>query len=469
MLTSLGRIKDVTARTLVLALLLPVVAAGCGAPPRNVAPTYDARATANTIIANANATATALAAPAPEFPPPPTSSPTNIPAPNAPSPTESSAPTHTPTVTATLEPTAIPRAQARTSTPVSTAVVTPTTPPTATSTPRPTPTVTVSPTAPGVSTPPLEFFPIYPNDRDIDTTQLTRLLPAERRTGHFTVHYRRDSFASDNLGTFVRDTGEAIDHVRDLLGVSLRGPLDYYLSYTLFPPPDPGLRGFNRHRDRMIFQLYDGSGTRLERQYMSAHETTHQIASDSIGPASSTMLAEGLAMYTGQQYLLEDGDVSLDGLSRAALDEGKLIPISRLSDGSVRFMGRLPHRYPYDEAGSFVQFLIKTYGLSDFKRVYTNGDYAGVYGKSLSALDVEWVRYLRSKRSVGPFPPDSARYIHYIEAVQDAYARLFEALSDGRNVMVKTYRALDGARIAADRAGFRTAETRLREYERTFR
>ncbi len=339
-------------------------------------------------------------------------------------------------------------------------------PPAARRTPTPRP--AASPTAaPPESVDTARFFPVYPPKNPLPRAELELLLPSTRRAGPLTLHYRPDTFARADIDHFARDSASAIGRVERLLGARLRGAVDYYLAWAIFPPPDPGLRGYNRSGERVIFQLYDGSGTRLERQYLAAHELTHQIAADSIGAAASTMLSEGLAMYAGQRYLVADGHVSLDGFSRAALDDVRLIPITRLSDGSVRFMGRLPQRYPYDEAGSFVGFLIRTYGLPEFKRVYTSGDYVGVYGKDLSALEAEWRAYLRSDRAAGPYAPDSRRYLDGIEAVQAGYERLFAALETGRPVPLAAYQALDAARIAADRAKYTETNNRLRSFEQS--
>ena len=128
-------------------------------------------------------------------------------------------------------------------------------------------------------------------------------------------------------------------------------------------------------------------------------------------------------------------------------------------------MGRLPQRYPYDEAGSFVGYLIPTYGLSAFKRVYTSGDYTGVYGKDLPTLEREWRTYLRSGRATGPFASDSRRYLNGIEAVQAAYERLYAALESGRRVPLGAYRTLDAARIAADRAEYVATDRSLAAFD----
>ncbi|MDP9353170.1 MAG: SH3 domain-containing protein [Chloroflexota bacterium] len=308
------------------------------------------------------------------------------------------------------------------------------------------------------------YFPIYPAG-PLDRGNLSALLPEEHRTEHVTFHYRPDVFSTLDIGVLAEDVEAALSAVEDRVGAQLRGPVDYFLAYTLFPPPHPGLRGYNRAGERLVFQLYDGSGTRLERQYLAAHELTHQIASDGIGAAASTMLSEGLAMDASADYLRKDGHVSLDGFSRAALREDKRIALTQLSDGTVPFMGRLPQRYPYDEAGSFVGFLVRTYGLPRFKEVYVSGDYARVYSKNLETLEQEWREYLLSAHAVGPFAPDSSVYLRDIEAVQRAYLRLYSVLEEGRPVPMPAYRSLDAARIAADRADASGVQRGLQGFE----
>ncbi len=310
------------------------------------------------------------------------------------------------------------------------------------------------------------FFPVAPGAEAATKARLAQLLPSQRETEHFTAHYAPRSFAASRIRAFERDTEAALSYVERLLDVQVKGRNDYYLSPAFFPPPDPGLRGFNRCYDRMTFQLYDGSGTRLERQYIAAHEMTHQAACDSIGNGANTMLVEGLAMYASQRYLIKDGHVSLDGIARAALEEGKLLPLTKLSDGSIRYMGRLYYRLPYDEGGSFVQYLARSYGLPKLKQVYTSGDYTSVYGKGLEELEAEWIRYLRSDQAIGPFAPEPGEYLEDLDAIRDAYVRFFGVLGKGERVSQKAYDALDDARIAADRADSARVAEKLREFEK---
>ncbi|MDQ3855299.1 MAG: hypothetical protein M3281_02755 [Chloroflexota bacterium] len=305
------------------------------------------------------------------------------------------------------------------------------------------------------------YFPLHP--ATATNSQLSAYLPGTRRSEHLTLHYRPRSYASRQSAEFALDSEAAVDHIEAKLGVHWYGHEDYFLAYAITPLPDPGLRGETRAALHRIYQRYDGVSTRLDRQYIAAHELTHQISSDTIGMAASVMLSEGLAMYTGERYMLADGQISLDGFSHAALEQGKLQPIATLGDDD--FYGRLLNRYPYDEAGSFVRYLIRTYGLTKFKRVYVSGNYYGVYGRSLSTLGEGWVRYLRSATATGPFPSDNAQYLDWIRKVQNGHSRLFSVLDTGRRVTMSCYRALDDARLAADRGDFATASRRFSVFE----
>ena len=64
----------------------------------------------------------------------------------------------------------------------------------------------------------------------------------------------------------------------------------------------------------------------------------------------------------------------------------------------------------YTLAGSFVKYLLKTYGMAAFKQVYADADFARVYGKSLDELLSEWLEHL-SKVMV---PPQIAPYYQQV-------------------------------------------------------
>ena len=47
-------------------------------------------------------------------------------------------------------------------------------------------------------------------------------------------------------------------------------------------------------------------------------------------------------------------------------------------------------RPPYNVAGSFVGFLIETFGIESFRRLYETEDYDKAYGKSFDLLEAKW-------------------------------------------------------------------------------
>ncbi len=382
----------------------------------------------------------------------------------------------TPTATAPLQtmtaaPTVPPLPMTPTAMPASspTAASTPTALPPIAATAIPTLVAPVTPTVVAPPTPsPVTAFVSkeFPASLEwVDTARLDTLLPAVYTTPHLSIHYLPGSGAERTVGVFADDAEAAIVHIQTSLGVQLSAREDIYLAYTFFPPPDSGVKGYTLSGDHAILLMYDGSGTRDERQYMVAHELTHQIAHDGIGTAASVMLSEGLAMDMEQRYMLRNGDVSLDGFARAVLDDGSYIPITALSNGNVGFLGQLFYRRPYDEAGSFVHYLIITYGVARFKRVYTTDDYVDTYGATLFDLQSAWEQYLRSARVQSPLAPPGPAYLQDIKAVQAGYADLFNALINGRQVTTDTYRALDDARIAADRADHVTVAAQLPRFE----
>ena len=171
------------------------------------------------------------------------------------------------------------------------------------------------------------FFPLPL--ANIDTAALPSLLPGVQRTTHLTIHYRPNGFWAAAIVPFARNAEDALVSDEAALGVTLAGHEDIYLANRFFLPPASGAKGYTLSNARTILLMCDGSGTALERQFMVAHELTHQLAYDGIGAASSVMLSEGLAMDLEQRYLRANGDISLDGFVRAASARAILSPWRR--------------------------------------------------------------------------------------------------------------------------------------------
>src|SRR5690606_16956059 len=131
-----------------------------------------------------------------------------------------------------------------------------------------------------------------------------------------------------------------------------------------------------------------------ERDYILAHELAHVAATHILGPASSTMLHEGLATYLPQSYLTDDaGYLSIETICAAAYQTDAFrsaTQLSQLAYGETAFGGHIRTFFNYNLAGCFVGYLLQTYGMESLDQLYDSGDYAAVYGLTLGELDAAW-------------------------------------------------------------------------------
>lgn len=153
-------------------------------------------------------------------------------------------------------------------------------------------------------------------------------------------------------------------------------------SYRISKALIPGYRGNRGFMEMPLRGVRNNDGALL-------HEIVHIYA-----PNDNRFLAEGLAVYLHQKLAgnraFPNFGRTLDAEARERLPE--LESLDRLNGvrtptplGTV-----LREQSAYILAGSFVGFLIETYGLPEFRKLYETGAYEVVYGKSLEALEKEW-------------------------------------------------------------------------------
>jgi len=119
------------------------------------------------------------------------------------------------------------------------------------------------------------------------------------------------------------------------------------------------------------------------------HEIVHIYA-----PNENRFLAEGLAVYLHATLAGNPAFPNFKG------DLGRLAVRSLSGLGSLQMLNNIRTPRPlgavmnekdaYILAGSFVGFLIETYGLPMFRSLYDMKSYEEVYGKSLQTLEQEW-------------------------------------------------------------------------------
>jgi hypothetical protein len=276
------------------------------------------------------------------------------------------------------------------------------------------------------------------------------------------MHYQPDTPAARAPNRVAALIESALNHIESKLQVTLEGHFDAYVAGSLFAPDDMALRGRSFSSQRRNFYLYDDTGTPDERRYIITHELTHLVIWNTVGRPSSVMLHEGLAVYTGVEAMEAAGFIPLPHFCAAYHQAGAL---PRLSGGRA-YLGHIRDLDLYFAAGCLVRHLIETYGIEDFKDLFTSGSYQRIYGRALTQLEAEWIETLEPLGDELAFNPDDL--VTHVVEVTDAYDRLFANFS-GTPSQMTAYRELDQARIAVLQGRFDETREHLDEFERLLR
>ena len=292
----------------------------------------------------------------------------------------------------------------------------------------------VSETPPATDAPAL--LPPSPLEGD-----LAAAYPLVLETQRFRLHYMPGSVTATQPDAAVALVQMALDHLESSFGPSLAGGFDVYAAGSLFAPPDQALRGRSFSTLRRLFFLQDGSSVDWDRQYIVAHELTHLYLWNAIGAPSSVMLSEGAAVYAGAKLVNGKGPMPLQHVCLAYARAGALPDIA----DDLSYRGHIRDMENYYAAGCFVQYLIETYGVGAFVRIYPTSDYMGIYGKPLAALADEWQQQLAA--STDPLPFEPSVFVETAAHVKNGYSDLFAAFGYTPAEHAR-YAQLDAARTA---------------------
>ncbi len=289
--------------------------------------------------------------------------------------------------------------------------------------------------------------------------------PLVKQTGStaLLLHYQPGTAPAHEIDAL----SETIDRIFARLQASMNGrvprQVDVYLGGTLFGA-NPSLQGFTQSYEFRSFVLVNGAFHPGERDYILAHELAHVAATHILGPASSTMIHEGLATYLPQSYLTDGaGYLSIEQICAAAYHTPAFrsaTQLSRLAYGESAFGGHIRSFFNYNLSGCFVGYLLETYGMQQLDRVYDSGDYTGVYGLSLSELDAAWQEQLQAT----PVTVDAERFVAAVEEIADVYETYIAASAGGYHANYQAYLHLNRARLEANRGNLDAAQGELQQY-----
>lgn len=204
-----------------------------------------------------------------------------------------------------------------------------------------------------------------------------------------------DGLYPDERAALAGDLQRALEYVSARFG---SGPSARFTA-MLVRDDGCGLRGI-AYTDIRQMQVFSCSALpRARAVAIMAHEFTHQLEQDRYGPAhlrSDLILSEGAATWAAGEYWL-GGQPDFRAFVREQRRAGTSYPLATDYSGlGVGAMNAL-----YYQWASFVEFLIGAYGRAQFDQLYVSGqgaigssDYQGVYGKSLDALEREWLAWI---------------------------------------------------------------------------
>jgi len=235
---------------------------------------------------------------------------------------------------------------------------------------------------------------------------LLKILDGERHSNRITLRYATSTGTKPaELALAMEDLEFRYDQLRDTLGVEPRGPITIYD----FPNAETkkavvGAAGtlYAKPWTREIFvQAWTFPSNRLR------HEMAHVFAGEFgdpffgialtvtwKGPLPVPRLASGLVegIAEAADYTDADGGSTTHQEAAAIIADGRAPPLAEVIGAGF---STLSGPRAYTLAGSFCRFLLDTRGAERLRAVYRSaGDFAGVYGQPLSALESEWRRFL---------------------------------------------------------------------------
>ena len=158
-------------------------------------------------------------------------------------------------------------------------------------------------------------------------------------------------------------------------------------------------QALGRPRKGYAYQTSEGSAVHSVYS-CHPHEVIHAVTYQIGRPPA--LFEEGLAVAYDWRFALEEGEVH--ALARGRLVQQKLFPLrSILTTSGFQAYNSIT---AYVEAGSFVKYLMDTYGPDKMRSLFTMPRYSSsreieiafkaIYGQSISEMESEWRAFLRA-------------------------------------------------------------------------
>ena len=212
----------------------------------------------------------------------------------------------------------------------------------------------------------------------------------EVKTKRFTLRYRPGSRAAAEVDRLAVAAERDLDRIAAALDTAPKGPYVLWVYDDAWELTEAtGTRGNAGFSDRNASHVpYDNDQTRL-------HELVHIVAYEwpKSGPeARNLFLAEGLA----NAVLEFVHGVHVHAVASHYRRAGRLPSLSEMTDAPDFYAWLRAHAGfdAYDVAGSWMRFLLDTYGTAKARRYYTGTPAKTAFGVDIAALEKAWHDHL---------------------------------------------------------------------------
>ena len=233
-------------------------------------------------------------------------------------------------------------------------------------------------------------------------------LPGKVQSRYTEIFYSGDKSSEDKTSE-MKELGKSLDFYVDMISEKLKLKPEQKIRVYIYE------NAFQKKRWTGTGNTFIGNPMQHTLQILPTdpsdpilvHELSHVVSAPigmSILHISPKIgLLEGLAT----SFQASQMGLSLNEWSKAMLDSNKL-PNLENTLSAVSFWKENPTRV-YLASGAFVQWIIETYGMDDFKKVYRGDSFDKTYQKSLTDLLEEWKTSL-STIQVSDTSADLANY-----------------------------------------------------------
>jgi hypothetical protein len=236
----------------------------------------------------------------------------------------------------------------------------------------------------------------------VDKAHLTRVLERETRSAHFVVHSDPAADGTpEDRALVMQDLEFRFDQLVQILGMAPKLPITVYLFPSSASKKDLVGAGGTLYAKPWTREVFIQSERFPARRLR--HELVHVFASAFGDPVFGVSLAWRLPLPRLASGLIEGiaeaadygdpwGRATVHQEARAMIAAGLAPPLAQVVGAGF---STISGSRAYTIAGSFTHFLLATRGPERLRAIYrSGGDFQGVYGRTLEALQPEWLAFL---------------------------------------------------------------------------